>query len=178
MRIAFSGSHRVGKTTLLEQVAERLPGYATLDEPYALLEEDGHEAADPPSLEDFERQLARSIDELADAGAAVLFDRCPADILAYLLAHDDADAFDPDDWLDRIREAVETLDLIVFVPIEPRDRIAVPPHEDRAYRSAVHDKLYALLVDGELGAEVEVLTVTGDVRARVEQVLARLASDA
>ena len=39
MRIAFSGAHRTGKSTLLAGVAERLPGYATVDEPYRLLDE-------------------------------------------------------------------------------------------------------------------------------------------
>ncbi len=175
MRIAFSGSHRVGKTTLVESVAGRLPGHATVDEPYYLLEEDGHEFAEQPSLEDFEAQLARSLAALDDAGRDVLFDRCPVDILAYLLEHDDADAFDLDDWLEPIRDAVHTLDLVVFVPIEEADRIALAPHEDAEQRRAVHDRLRDLLIDGALGADVEVLTVSGDVRARTEQIMARIA---
>lgn len=68
MRIAVSGSHRVGKTTLIQHVAERLPGYATVDEPYYLLEDEGYELAEQPSLEDFEAQLVRSLAALDDAG--------------------------------------------------------------------------------------------------------------
>jgi hypothetical protein len=105
----------------------------------------------------------------------VVFDRCPVDILAYLLEHEDAAGFDAEDWLEPIQDAIETLDLIVFVPIEDADRIAVARHEDAELRAAVHDRLRALLIDDGLGAGVEVLTVTGDVRARTEQVLARFA---
>lgn len=175
MRIAISGSHRVGKTTLVERVAERLPGHAIVDEPYYLLEDDGHEAADPPSVEDFEAQLVRSLAVLADAGRDVVFDRCPVDILAYLLEHADAAAFDRDDWLDRIRDAVGALDLLVFVPIEDADRIALTRHDDVAHRRAVHDRLHDLLVDAALGVDVELLTVGGDVQARTDQVIARVA---
>ncbi len=61
MRVAFCGTHGVGKSTLLERVAEARPRYDTVDEPYQLLEEEGHEHADPPSLEDFEAQLERAL---------------------------------------------------------------------------------------------------------------------
>jgi predicted ATPase len=175
VRVAFSGSHRVGKTTLVQHVAERLPGHATVDEPYYLLEDDGYELAEQPSLEDFEAQLTRSLAALDDAGPDVLFDRCPVDVLAYLLEHDDAAAFDPDDWLEQIRAAVETLDLVVFVPIEDADRIALARHEDAEHRRAVHARLLDLLIDEALGVGVEVLTVGGDARTRADQVLARIA---
>lgn len=175
MRIAFSGSHRVGKTTLMERIAERLPGHATVDEPYYLLEEDGYEFADPPSLEDFEVQLERSLAALDGAGRDVLFDRCPVDIVAYLLEHDDASSFDPDDRLEQVREAVDGLDLIVFMPIEDADRIRLARHDDPRLRRAVHARLRDLLVDEALGASVEVLTVSGDVRTRTDQVMARIA---
>jgi len=174
MRIAFSGSHRVGKTTLVERVADALPAYATVDEPYYLLEADGYEFAEQPSLDDFEAQLERSLAALDDGEPDVLFDRCPADILAYLLVHDDAARFDPDDWLERVRDAMQTLDLVVFVPIEDPDRIALASHDDAERRGAVHDKLRDLLIDDAPGFDAEVLTVTGDLRARVDQVMARI----
>jgi hypothetical protein len=174
VRIAFSGSHRVGKSTLVERVADALPGHTMVAEPYHLLEEEGHEHAAPPSLEDFEAQLERSLVALEEGDDDVLFNRCPADLFAYLLTHDDADGFAADDWLERARAAMGTLDLVVFVPIEERDRIALPAHEDAEHRLAVHEKLVALLVDDELGSAVEVLTVHGDVGARVRQVMARI----
>jgi predicted ATPase len=174
VRIAFSGSHRVGKSTLIESVAGVLPGYTTVDEPYYLLEEEGYESSETPSVDDFQVQLERSLVALEDDDQDVLFDRCPADLFAYLLVHEDASAFAADDWLARTREAMQTLDLVVFVPIEDRDRIALASHEDRAYRLAVHEKLHDLLVDDALGFEAEVIIVRGDVRERVDQVMARI----
>ena len=114
VRIAFSGAHRVGKTTLIERVAEALPGYALVPEPYHLLQEDGYDFADPPSAEDFEAQLERSIVELEEAGECALLDRCPADLLAYLRVGD----HDVNAQLERCREAIGLLDLVVLVPIE------------------------------------------------------------
>src|SRR5690349_11334783 len=107
MRVAFSGTHRVGKSTLLEAVNNALPRYATFDEPYNLLEEEGYEHADPPTREDFEAQLERSLAALEESGQDALFDRCPADVLAYLLMHGDADEDDGrDEWIERVREAM------------------------------------------------------------------------
>lgn len=174
MRIALSGTHRSGKSTLLEQVSEHLPHYETVDEPYHLLEEEGYETAEEPSIDDFEAQLERSLTALEEAGDDVLFDRCPTDILAYLLTHDDADSFEIDDWFDRVTEAMKTLDLVVFVPIEVPDRVAVPAHENRRQRTAVHEKLEELLVDDAFGFDVEVLRTEGDVGARVRQVIQRI----
>ncbi|HVJ90285.1 MAG TPA: AAA family ATPase [Labilithrix sp.] len=176
MRIAFSGSHRVGKSTLVEHVADALPRYTSVDEPYYLLEEEGYECSEEPSLEDFEAQLERSLVALEEGANNVLFDRCPADILAYLLVHDHRKAFEVDDWLDRARDAMQMLDLIVFVPIEDPDRIALPAHEDGEHRLAVHEKLHDILIEDALGFEVEVFTVEGDVRSRVEQVMRRVKS--
>jgi len=95
-----------------------------------------------------------------------------------LIEHEDAQAFEAEAWLERIRDAVKTLDLIVFVPIEEADRVAPAPHEDAALRRAVNERLRELLVDEALGVDVEVVTVTGDVRARADQVLARVARGA
>lgn len=174
MRIAVSGSHRVGKSTLIARLAEHLPGHALVDEPYALLEEEGYEHSDPPSLEDFEAQLECSLKALDADERDVLFDRCPVDVLAYLLAHEDSDSFDSEEWLERIGAAMGSLDLVVFVPVEDQDRIAVPSHEDRAYRRNVHRRLQRLLVDDALGLEIEVLVVQGSVQARVDQVMAQV----
>ncbi|MFZ0090507.1 MAG: AAA family ATPase [Solirubrobacteraceae bacterium] len=168
MRIAFSGSHRVGKSTLIERVAEALPSYAVVAEPYYLLEEEGYECSDPPSAEDFEAQLDRSIIEFERATENVLFDRCPADFLAYLLVG----GHDVEAHVERVHEAIQSLDLLVLVPIEEPDRVAVSSDEDRAQRREVSEELCELLFDEDLAEEV--LVVHGDVTARVAQVLARV----
>ena len=174
MRVAFSGTHRSGKSTLLEHVAGLLPGYATVDEPYHLLEEDGYETAAHPSIQDFEAQLVRSLSSLEEGSADVLFDRCPADILAYLLIHDDRATFRAGEWLERVSDAMKTLDLVVLVPVESPDRIPVPSHEDRGYRATVHEKLEALLIDSRLAGDVEVVRAEGDMRSRVRRVMSRI----
>lgn len=60
MRIAISGSHRVGKTSLAEALAVALPGHELLPEPYHALEDEGHEFGEMPSLDDFTLQLERA----------------------------------------------------------------------------------------------------------------------
>lgn len=168
MRVAFAGTHRTGKTTLLEAVAARLPGYATVDEPYRLLEDEGHDFADPPAAEDFELQLRRALREVAASGPRTLFDRSPLDLVAYLQALDEE--VDVDD----VRAAVEALDLIVVVSIESPDRIAVPAHEDRRLRRRVDERLRHLALDDPYGFGVETVEVAGAVDARVQQVMAAI----
>ncbi|QSQ26313.1 AAA family ATPase [Pyxidicoccus parkwayensis] len=176
MRIAVTGTHRAGKSTLIEELEERLPDYRVVDEPYHLLEEEGYEFASPPSLEDFLEQLRRSMDLLEEDERArnVLFDRSPLDFLGYLLTHEESDAFDLEEWLPRIRSVTQTLDLLVFVPIEAVDRIRLPAHEDSAMREAVDEKLAWILLDDPFELGVEVLAVQGPRATRVAQVLARL----
>lgn len=172
MRIAISGSHRTGKSTLIAKLSRLLPAYTIVDEPYHLMEEDGHEFSYPPSLEDFEAQLERSIEELSREGDDILFDRCPLDILAYLALHEDGDGFDLDAWMPRVRAAVETLDLAVFVPIEPRDRIALSPSDGEGpAREAVDEKLREILLDDSFELGVEALEVKGETERRARTVL-------
>jgi len=173
MRIAISGTHLVGKTTLAEALAEALPGHELVSEPYYLLEEDGHEFAEMPSLEDFELQLDRSIGCVQESGTDAVFDRCPLDILGYLITHRDADAFRLEDWMPRVREAMAKLDLIVFVPIEDPDRVAVPRSQARL-RSDVDMVLTDLIVDDAYGLGIDVITVAGTPAARLRVVTARL----
>ncbi len=173
MKIAVAGSHRVGKSSLVEELSRALPGFTTVDEPYHLLEEEGHELAEVPTVDDFELQLARSIECISDEEGDVLFDRCPADLLAYILTHDDADAFDLADWLPRARTAIEKLDLIVYVPIEDPDRIPVARSE-AGWRARVDEQLRAILLEDPWDLAPPVLEVTGSPRDRARQVLARI----
>ena len=94
MRIAISGTHFSDKSTLVETLSEALPEYTTVEEPYHLLQEEGYEFAELPSLEDFELQMERSIENLDGSASNIIFDRCPADILGYLLSYTGIEAFD------------------------------------------------------------------------------------
>jgi len=171
MRIAISGTHCSGKSTLIEALSEELPQYTTIEEPYQLLAEEGYEFGESPAIEDFELQLERSIETLVESGQNVIFDRCPADILGYLLSHADAEAFDLDEWLPRVQTAVRKLDLIVFLPVEEPDRIVLPLSQDAEYRQRVDEKLQEIILEDPFDFEVDVLEVTGSPQMRVGRVL-------
>ena len=165
MRIAVSGTHFSGKSTLVEELAAALPGYLAVDEPYYLLVEEGHEL-------DFELQLERSIELLSGNEPDVIFDRCPVDMLGYLLVREED--FHLERWLPRVQAAIDTLDLIVFLPVEERDRIELPSSQDAGFRLEVDQQLKEIFLDDSLDLEMEVLEVTGSLRERVRQVLSHL----
>jgi hypothetical protein len=174
MRIAVSGAHRTGKTTLIEELCRVLPAYVAVDEPYYLLEEEGHEFSEMPSLEDFELQLERSIDYILDSEDDRIFDRCPADILAYLITHQDSAGFDLKRWLPRVRNAMKRLDLIIFVPVEDPDRIMVSDLDEAEMRQRVDEELQEIVLEDRWRFGVEAVEVTGTLRERVRQVLAHV----
>ncbi len=177
MRIAISGTHFSGKSSLVQALSEALPKYTTVDEPYHLLQEEGYEFAELPSIEDFELQLERAIESLDENLLNVIFDRCPADILGYLLSHTDAEAFNLKEWLPRVQTAIKKLDLVVFLPIEEPDRIVLPLSQDAAYRQRVDEKLREVVLENIFDFEVEVLEVSGNPQTRVERVLAYIADE-
>jgi predicted ATPase len=174
MRVAISGTHFSGKSTLVEALSEVLPQYMTVDEPYQLLQEEGYEFAELPSIENFVLQLERSIESLEEKAPNIIFDRCPADILGYLLSHADVEAFDLEEWLPRVQTSIRKLDLLVFLPIEEPDRIVLPLSQDAAYRQRVDAKLKEIILENSFGLEVDVLEVMGSPKTRVERVLARI----
>ena len=153
----------------MEALSEVLPAYELIEEPYRVLEEEGYEFSDPPSVEDYERQLRRSIESLAAAPTDVLLDRCPLDFVAYLQPVDDD--FDLAGWMDDLREGIASLDLIVFVPVEQYDRIALPAHEDRQLRRRVAELLRSLVLDDIHGFGATSIEVIGNVDARMRQVV-------
>jgi predicted ATPase len=175
MRIAIAGAHAVGKSTLAADLARTLPGYRVVEEAYYQLEAEGHLFADAPSLEDFEAQLERSLRCIREeqGEGAVIFDRSPADYLAYMLAHREVARATLADWFPVVRKAFATLDLIVFVPVERPDRITVAREEARL-RRRVDRMLHEALVVDDWGLGGEVLTVSGAPGERVTQVLARI----
>ena len=105
-----------------------------------------------------------------------LFDRCPADLLAYLTTHRDTDGFDLELWLPRARSAMRRLDLIVYVPIEAPDRIEAT--EGDKLRGCVDEELREILLDDRWDFHVEVLEVAGSTRERLDQILAKLGKGA
>jgi hypothetical protein len=174
MRIAVSGTHFTGKSTLVDDLHDALLNHRVITEPYYLLEDEGYEFSDPPSLEDFEHQLRRSLSLLKSRDSNIIFDRCPLDFLGYIAALDDAEAFDSDRWLPAITAAMATLNLIVFIPVEAPDRIPLPLGEDLAFRQNVNVKLQEIILDDSLGLDLTTIEATGTRTQRLTTVLRQL----
>ncbi|BFU93012.1 MAG: hypothetical protein NTAFB01_41990 [Nitrospira sp.] len=172
MRIAISGTHGSGKSTLVDDLIERLPHWESIEKPYYVLEEEGYEFGEIPTREDFEAQLTRSLQLTSEQRRNVIFDRCPMDFVAYALCSADSESFSVRAWLPQLRDAANALDLIVFLPID--NRIPVPLSEDDDWRIAVDETLREILLDDTFDLEMIVLEIRGTREERVQQVLDRL----
>lgn len=181
MRIAISGAHGVGKTTLVEDLVGARGDYHAVPEPYWLLADEGMAFADGPTSADLETQLARSCDLILAAGTdeRVVFDRCPFDFLAYL---DEVSAGEGFEWeptgklLARVEKALAALDLVIFVPLVRPDDIAVEIEYPKL-RARVDARLKTMLREDDLGLlqdSPRVLEIFGTREVRLGKVLAEL----
>lgn len=168
MKIAFTGAHGVGKTTLAEKILESLPGYLFVPEPYIQLEEKGYTFPHPLQAEDFSNQLTYSIKQLDIDETDVIFDRCPLDLLAYLYETGDTKATQR--FYTQVREAMNEIDLLVFVPVESPDVISGSEYEFPELRTKVDDLLHEWLED----FDIETIRVSGTINQREEQLLRRI----
>lgn len=178
MRIAVTGTHGSGKTTLIDDFVEARPDYEREQEPYWALAQDGIPFADGVSLPDLEEQLAASVKLiLAADGANTIFDRCPIDFLAYLEV---VGASEGVEWeptgklLAGIEKALASLDLIVFVPLSVPDEVKVPI-EFPQLRTKVDARLKRMLQPDQLEMLVSpappLLLVRGGREARLNRVI-------
>jgi broad-specificity NMP kinase len=148
MRIAVSGTHGVGKSTLIDEFLRTHREFVHEPEPYTVMVEDfGEEFSEEPSVEDFRRQLEFNIERLRQhaPGEKVIYERCPIDFLAYI------DALEPrsvEALLSQVAKAVQNLDLIVYLPLEDDQTIE---SEYPKLQKAVNRRLNTMLLDDELG---------------------------
>ena len=176
MRVGITGTHGTGKTTLAGAVCAYLPGHVMADEPYYLLEEEGHQFGFPPSLEDYRALLERSLRSLSSLPLlpGVVFDRTPLDYLAYLAAT----GADPSDEASAaaLRPAFAGLDLLVITLITPETEQVLPAAEMPGLRSQMNDALLELVYDDPLDAweDIPVLELSGPLDGRLDAVLAAL----
>ena len=176
MRVGISGTHGTGKTTLAEALCAHLPGHVAADEPYYLLEEEGHEFGFPPSLEDYRALVARSVRSLTTPPLlpGVVFDRTPLDYLAYMAAI----GADPSAEASAaaLRPAFGSLDLLVITPITPETEQVLPPSEMAGLRLEMNDALLELVYDDPLNAwtDIPLLELSGPLDGRLDAVLAAL----
>lgn len=169
MRIAVSGTHYTGKSTLIEDLIREFPNYEIIEEPYYRLEAKGYQFADLPSLEDFERQFLFSLQSIKDSGENVFLDRSPLDFIAYALSIKQTFSFDLNSWLNTAMHALAKLDLVIFVPID--NSISVPEFENSQLRLDVDERLREILLDDCFSLDLNLLEVTGTRKERVDTVL-------
>ncbi|HMS65616.1 MAG TPA: AAA family ATPase [Ignavibacteria bacterium] len=167
MKIAISGAHRVGKTTLVKQLQETLPEYICKIESYYELEEEGIVFSEEPVLEDYMILLEHSIKQIIESEDNVIFDRCPVDILAYIQATDKRGNVNIQSLYDRVQDAMYEIDMLVFVPIEKPDLIGCPESELPRLRSKVNE----ILNESIREFNSNVIKVAGTPNARRDQVI-------
>jgi broad-specificity NMP kinase len=118
MRIAVSGTHGVGKSTLIDEFLRTHQEFVHEPEPYTVMVEDlGEEFSAEPTVEDFRRQLEFNIDRLLQhaPGEKVIYERCPIDFLAYV---DALKTGSVEALLEPVAKAMQNLDLIVYLPLD------------------------------------------------------------
>ena len=149
MRIAVSGTHCTGKSTLIDEFLTGHPDFTHEPEPYTVMVEDlGEEFAETPCGEDFHRQLEFNIARLKQhqSEEQIIFERSPIDFLAYI---DALDSEPVERIIPLILDALQHLDLIVYLPLD--DRIDVPDSEYPKLRKAVDRRLNAIFREDEFG---------------------------
>jgi len=178
MRIAISGTHCCGKSTLIDELLITHPEFHHEPEAYEAMEDRGEEFSAEPSADDFVRQLEYCVNRLDQFGPGdhVIFERCPADYIAYLLAleklsrHPDARRL-KERSIEVAQRAMQNLDVVVFV--RPGDRrYEVPDEEDPELRTTVDIHLETILLDNELdlvdGNHPLVIEAIGSTAERIE----------
>lgn len=141
MRIAVSGSHATGKSTLVAELVRRRPDVTAFDEPYHNLGA-AHRGLRPlpgrlPGIPGGTSPAAISPDRTGEAAVAL-----------------------------------QTLDLVIFVPLERPDRIDMA--EAPRLRRRVDRILREMFVENAWGFDMPVVTVHGAPGERADQVVSFL----
>jgi hypothetical protein len=181
MRVAISGTHCCGKSTLIDEFLLAHPHFGHEPEPYeALQDEYGETFAADPCAEDFYQQLEYNVGRLRQYGPSdsVIFERSPADYIAYMFAlaelGRDRDASRlVKNSLGVAHDAIRLLDLVVFLPANDL-HVEAPDSEDPTLRSAVDTRLEGILIDDDLGwfgsGHPVVLRVSGTTARRLQTI--------
>jgi AAA domain len=176
MRIAVSGTHSSGKSTLIEEFLRVQPEYFHEPEPYeALVEEYGEEFCSELSIDDFYRQLEFNVERLRQhkRGEWVIYERCPVDFLAYILALKDLKMERVDDiFLEKIirmvLDAIQHLDLIIFLPLNEE----IYADENPKLQRTVDDRLSSIFSGDEFdvvsSGRVAVVEARGSTTQRLQ----------
>ena len=156
MRVAVSGSHGTGKSTLIAAFAEQRPEYVVEPEAFETLGDDiDLDESGGPTSEGLHRLLDHTAGVVAAhaPGACVVHERSPVDYLAYAAASRrgwgrEGVAGFLERHVPLVRTCLRHLELIAFVPASaegPRGR----PREDARFRQRVDEELRRALIDDE-----------------------------
>lgn len=170
MRIAFTGSHRVGKTSLAAAITAHLPHYDFVEEPYLQMESKGYLFPEIPATEDYIAQFRCSLQQMAGSSANTIFDRCPLDLLAYIHVTDKDRNIQM--LYQEMLTALDQVDLLIFVPVETPDRILVPRSDLPRLRLEVDEVVQEWIED----LDNDILTVSGTLNNRLLQVQEKVQS--
>jgi hypothetical protein len=158
------------------------PGFAHKPEPYTVLQEEyGEVFAADPSADDFYRQLEFNIDRLHcyQPNEKVIYERCPIDFIAYLLALNDLCTDSEaaqlvERSLELVKDGIELLDLIVFLPLDGMDSNVMSYREDQELRIAVDSWLVDILRSDDLNlfssCHPMIVEVRGSIQERLLQI--------
>jgi len=154
LRVAVSGSHGVGKSTLIASFLDRHPEYAHEPEAFEVLADDVDiTESGAPTAEGLRVLLEYTVSavESRAAQAHVMFERSPVDYLAYAAAS--GGALPPGEirsflatQSSIVRRSVVHLDLIVYLPL-PAAGPVLRRGEAKAFRRRVDGFMRRVLLD-------------------------------
>lgn len=188
MRIAVSGTHAMGKSTLAEDFVENHPEFVLEVEPYHVLQEQfGIDLTEEPTQESFIAQLEYSLKRTNayEKKDNVIFDRCPIDYIAYLMYVSQRDFGSPalphlSGLLREAAKSVARLELIVFLPMVDQQAIARRPDEDENFRLEVDHFFKEIYREDSYGLfsgqQPEVMELWGNRKNRLARLESRLKS--
>ena len=143
------------------------PDFVHEPEPY---EESGEEFSAEPRVDDFLGQLEFNVDRLKQhkRGERVIYERCPIDFVAYIECISPATSIDS--VLREVRESMQNLDLIVYLPID--NTIDAGDEEFPKLRKAVDRRLNAIYNEDDLGIisaaeNLVIVEATGPIEKRL-----------
>jgi len=163
VRIAVSGSHSLGKSTVVNQWVETHPDYTREEEPYRALSLHG------PYEIKFRELSTRlhngiqlyynisRINRYSEPTDQVIFDRCPVDYIAYSQytanqASTDIDAAFVESMVPAAKESLDHLDILAFVPKSEQWPVAMEEDGirpvDHSYRDEVDTIFKQIYRDG------------------------------
>ena len=130
MRIAISGSHSLGKSTLVWDWVKRHREYTREEEPYRALDSEMYDIRFRQESNRLHNGIqmyynVSRVNLYTSIKDCVIFDRAPVDYIAYSQYTADKRTTDIDDafisaMVPRVRETLQRLDLVVFIPMTDR----------------------------------------------------------